>query len=90
MEGNLRQSSRAEGGKTLETTNRDKQHDMDVLRTQALTCPGCPNRATRLRVVFGEGDVHAKVMLVGQGPGLSRSRPVGRLPGQLGDCSIRS
>jgi uracil-DNA glycosylase len=48
----------------------DKQRDMDVLCTQALTCPGCPNRARRLRVVFGEGDVHAKVMLVGQGPGV--------------------
>src|ERR671934_579229 len=48
----------------------DKQHRMDALRAQALTCPGCPNRATRFRVVFGEGDVNAKAMLVGQGPGV--------------------
>jgi DNA polymerase len=59
---------------------------MDVLRAQALTCPACPNRDTRLRVVFGEGDVDAKVMLVGQGPGVVEEQaarpfvgPAGRL-----------
>jgi uracil-DNA glycosylase len=48
----------------------DTQQRMDELRTQALTCPGCPNKDTRLRVVFGEGEVQANVMLVGQGPGV--------------------
>jgi uracil-DNA glycosylase family protein len=64
----------------------DKQQQMEALRTQALTCPGCPNRDTRLRVVFGEGDVNAKVMLVGQGPGVVEEQtgrpfagPAGRL-----------
>jgi uracil-DNA glycosylase family 4 len=69
----------------------DKQHDMDVLRTQALTCPGCPNRATRLRVVFGEGDVHAKVMLVGQGPGVveeQTGRPFAGPAGRLLDQAL--
>ena len=69
----------------------DKQHDMDVLRAQALTCPGCPNRATRLRVVFGEGDVHAKVMLVGQGPGVveeQTGRPFAGPAGRLLDQAL--
>jgi uracil-DNA glycosylase len=47
----------------------DRQKRMEELRAQALTCPGCPNKATRFQVVFGEGDVDADVMLVGQGPG---------------------
>jgi DNA polymerase len=48
----------------------DKQTEMEQLRAEALTCPGCPNLKTRLRVVFGEGDVNAGVMFVGQGPGV--------------------
>jgi DNA polymerase len=48
----------------------DKQTQMEQLRTEALTCPTCPNIKTRLRVVFGEGDVNAQAMFVGQGPGV--------------------
>jgi DNA polymerase len=48
----------------------DKRAQMERLRAEALTCPGCPNKVRRLRVVFGEGDVNAPVMLVGQGPGV--------------------
>jgi uracil-DNA glycosylase len=75
----------------MATTNTDKQHQMEELRTQALTCPGCPNRATRLRVVFGEGDVHAKVMLVGQGPGVveeQTGRPFAGPSGSLLDQAL--
>lgn len=48
----------------------DKQERMAALRIKALSCPACPNLQTRRRVVFGEGDVNAKVVLVGQGPGV--------------------
>jgi uracil-DNA glycosylase len=75
----------------MATTNTDKQHQMEELRTQALTCPGCPNRATRLRVVFGEGEVHAKVMLVGQGPGVveeQTGRPFAGPSGSLLDQAL--
>lgn len=48
----------------------DKQRRMAELRAKALSCPGCPNAGTRLRVVFGEGDCDARVMMVGQGPGV--------------------
>jgi uracil-DNA glycosylase len=80
-----------EGGRLLETTHIDKQHQMDALRTQALTCPGCPNRDTRFRVVFGEGDVNAKVMLVGQGPGIveeQTGRPFAGPSGRLLDQAL--
>jgi uracil-DNA glycosylase len=69
----------------------DKKHHMDVLRTEALTCPGCPNRQTRLRVVFGEGDVNAEVMLVGQGPGVveeQTGRPFAGPAGRLLDQAL--
>jgi uracil-DNA glycosylase family protein len=75
----------------VETRNLDKQQRMDALRTQALTCPGCPNRDTRFRVVFGEGDVNAKVMLVGQGPGIveeQTGRPFAGPSGRLLDQAL--
>jgi uracil-DNA glycosylase family protein len=70
---------------------------MERLRTEALTCPGCPNKDTRLRVVFGEGDVNAEVMLVGQGPGVVEEQtgrpfagPAGRLLDQaLAEAGLR-
>jgi uracil-DNA glycosylase len=80
-----------EGGRLLDTTDIDKQHQMDALRTRALTCPGCPNRDTRFRVVFGEGDVNAKVMLVGQGPGIveeQTGRPFAGPSGRLLDQAL--
>jgi uracil-DNA glycosylase family protein len=69
----------------------EKQKRMEELRAQALTCPGCPNKATRLRVVFGEGDVNAKVMLVGQGPGVveeQTGRPFAGPSGRLLDQAL--
>jgi uracil-DNA glycosylase len=72
-------------------TYMQRQRDMDVLRTQALTCPGCPNLDTRLQVVFGEGNVQAKVVLVGQGPGVveeQTGRPFAGPAGRLLDQAL--
>jgi uracil-DNA glycosylase len=69
----------------------DKQRQMDALCAQALTCPGCPNKDSRFRVVFGEGDVNAKVMLVGQGPGVveeQTGRPFAGPSGKLLDQAL--
>src|SRR5918999_5233019 len=69
----------------------DRQKRMEELRTRALTCPGCPNKATRFRVVFGEGDVDANVMLVGQGPGVveeQTGRPFAGPSGRLLDQAL--
>ena len=74
-----------------EAANMEKQDRMDALRAQALTCPECPNRDTRFRVVFGEGDVHARVMLVGQGPGIveeQTGRPFAGPSGRLLDQAL--
>jgi uracil-DNA glycosylase len=69
----------------------EKQDRMQALRTQALTCPECPNRDTRFRVVFGEGDVQATLMLVGQGPGIveeQTGRPFAGPSGRLLDQAL--
>ncbi len=69
----------------------DKKRHMEELRAEALTCPGCPNRQTRFRVVFGEGDVNAEVMLVGQGPGVieeQTGRPFAGPSGKLLDQAL--
>ena len=69
----------------------DKQEQMEELRRAALTCPGCPNKATRFRVVFGEGDVNTEVMLVGQGPGVveeQTGRPFAGASGRLLDQAL--
>jgi uracil-DNA glycosylase len=51
--------------------------DLDALRELALGCPRCRLSATRKRVVFGEGDPRAEVVVVGEAPGADEDR-VGR------------
>jgi DNA polymerase len=75
----------------METSQLEKQRQMDMLRTQALTCPACPNKHSRFRVVFGEGDVNAEVVLVGQGPGVveeQTGRPFAGPSGKLLDQAL--
>lgn len=42
---------------------------MEELRGQCLGCEGCVLGKTRTKLVFGDGNPNAKVMLVGEGPG---------------------
>lgn len=42
---------------------------LSALQEQAARCQACPLAATRRHVVFGEGDVDAPVMFIGEGPG---------------------
>jgi len=43
--------------------------DLAQLRVDALACTRCPLAGGRTTVVFGEGDPHAALMVVGEGPG---------------------
>ncbi len=59
-----------------------------VLAAEASTCTRCPLAATRTTVVFGEGDPHARLMVVGEGPGRDedlQGRPFVGRSGQLLD-----
>ena len=42
---------------------------IETLRPRILSCTRCPLHETRSNVVFGEGDEHATVLFVGEGPG---------------------
>lgn len=47
----------------------EREASIAALRAEALTCPRCHLAGTRTQVVFGEGNVQARIMIVGQGPG---------------------
>jgi uracil-DNA glycosylase len=48
--------------------------DLAALRTTALGCPRCRLATTRRHVVFGEGNEHAQVVVVGEAPGAEEDR----------------
>lgn len=59
-----------------------------ALADDAAGCTRCPLAATRTTVVFGEGDAHARLMVVGEGPGRDedlQGRPFVGRSGQLLD-----
>ncbi len=59
---------------------------LDELRPIVLECRRCPLAETRNHVVFGEGDPHAKLMFIGEGPGYDedmQGRPFVGKAGQL-------
>ncbi|MEW8958275.1 uracil-DNA glycosylase [Neomoorella humiferrea] len=51
--------------------------DLDTLCRRTLACRGCALRQGARRVVFGEGNPRAAIMLVGEGPG-AREDELGR------------
>ena len=58
------------------------------VREEALCCRKCALADTRKHVVFGEGDLHAKLMFIGEGPGATEDetgRPFVGPAGQLLD-----
>ena len=64
---------------------------LEKMRLYSLNCRRCPLAATRTNVVYGEGDPHARLMFIGEGPGADEDRLgrpfVGRA-GQLLDKMI--
>ena len=47
----------------------ERAADLDALREASAGCQGCDLYARATQTVFGEGDGHARVMLVGEQPG---------------------
>lgn len=62
--------------------------ELEAVRVPCLGCVACKLATTRRHVVFGEGDPHARLMVIGEGPGEEEDRTgrpfVGRA-GQLLD-----
>lgn len=64
---------------------------LDELREEALTCISCPLSERRTNVVFGEGNPHSPLVLVGEGPGDNEDktgRPFVGRAGQLLDKAL--
>ncbi len=62
--------------------------DWETLQNQVATCQKCPLCQTRKNAVFGVGDPHAKLMLIGEAPGATedaRGEPFVGQAGQLLD-----
>jgi DNA polymerase len=47
----------------------EKARNVEQLREAAMTCQGCDLYENATQTVFGEGDVHARLMLIGEQPG---------------------
>ena len=72
-------------------SNDPPEVKLEKMRIFALNCRRCPLAATRTNVVFGEGDPHAKLMFIGEGPGADEDRlgrPFVGKAGQLLDRMI--
>jgi len=58
--------------------------DLESLAREAASCTGCRLSEQRRTVVFGEGDPHALLMFVGEGPGAEEDRTGRPFVGQAG------
>lgn len=72
--------------KYIITSESSEQDSLSELYTQICECKKCVYGASRNKFVFGEGDPHAKVMFIGEGPGAdedAQGRPFVGRAGQL-------
>jgi len=70
-----------------------RYNNLYEIHREVLQCQKCPLHATRKNVVFGEGNVHAKIMLIGEGPGRDEDemgRPFVGKAGKLLDRMLAS
>ena len=68
-----------------------EQPTLESLAQSVLTCEGCQLCQTRTHAVFGEGNPHAELMFIGEGPGRDedlQGRPFVGRAGQLLDRMI--
>src|SRR5438876_5028232 len=75
-----------------EAAGEDRKARMAQLREPALVCTKCDLAQTRTHVVFGEGNVEAPLVLVGEGPGETEDatgRPFVGRAGVLLDEALR-
>ncbi|MCB5259223.1 MAG: uracil-DNA glycosylase [Candidatus Cloacimonetes bacterium] len=52
-----------------EQMQQNKQQILDALQAKYANCHKCPLAAGRINLVYGEGNPHAKAMLIGEAPG---------------------
>ncbi|MCA1961802.1 MAG: uracil-DNA glycosylase [Desulfomonile sp.] len=62
---------------------------LEAIRDELGDCTRCPLSATRRTIVFGEGDPHARLMFVGEGPGADEDREGRPFVGKAGRLLTR-
>jgi DNA polymerase len=75
-----------------EPAKTEIERQMEELRQKVLNCRACELCETRTNVVFGEGNPHTPLVLVGEGPGATEDltgRPFVGRAGQLLDQALR-
>lgn len=59
-------------------------NELEVALTEAMRCKKCRLWESRTNVVFGEGDLNTKVMLIGEAPGYNEDKEGRPFVGQAG------
>ncbi len=59
---------------SVERRGKDKAGLLEGLKTSALSCTRCNLRSSCSKVVFGEGNADARLLLVGEAPGADEDR----------------
>ncbi len=62
---------------------------LEAIREELGECTRCPLHETRTTIVFGEGNPHARVMFVGEGPGADEDRQGRPFVGKAGQLLTR-
>jgi len=65
---------------------------MELLKKEVLDCKKCGLAKTRNHVIFGEGNIHAPIVIIGEAPGRDEDllgRPFVGNSGQLLDRILR-
>jgi DNA polymerase len=47
----------------------NKKLSLDILKEKASTCTRCPDFKDRIQIVFGHGNINAKLLICAEGPG---------------------
>jgi len=66
-----------------------RQTPLDAIRTEMGDCTRCVLHRFRANIVFGEGDPHAGLMLIGEGPGAEEDRQGRPFVGRAGRLLTR-
>ncbi|MBI3394465.1 MAG: uracil-DNA glycosylase [Spirochaetia bacterium] len=67
----------------------ERGQNMELLRTEAMSCVKCKLSRTRNKVVFGEGNERAEVMFIGEGPGRQEDATGRPFVGRAGELLTR-
>ncbi len=68
-----------------ESNIEDKVIDLSNLKESVQQCKKCALWKTRVNVVFGEGDINAELMFVGEGPGYEEDKQGRPFVGKAGE-----